>query len=57
MEQNITMERARYIELVEAELKLKLIEQITKADTSAYGYSDGTSKMIDTVLGIKREEK
>jgi len=53
----ITISREEYAALVEAEVKLDLITKIAKAEERTYGYSSNVSEMIDTILGIKRDEK
>lgn len=47
----------RYEELLEAEAKLKVIKDIAESEDRAYGYGSEVSKTIDTILGIKRDEK
>ena len=51
----ITMER--YEQLVEAEVKLKAIKDVAEVDTGSYGYTECTSRTIDILVGIERNEK
>lgn len=57
LEKPIELETKRYTELIEAECKLKTILRVAEKDKSQFGYSTETSKIIDAVLGIEREEK
>ena len=47
----------RYEQLIEAEAKLKVLKDIASSEDRNYGYGSEVSKTIDTILGIKRDEK
>lgn len=51
----VSMER--YEQLFEAEVKLKAIKDVAEADTGSYGYTECTSRTIDILVGIDRNEK
>lgn len=53
----VSMER--YEQLIEAEVKLRVIKEVAEAEDGNFGYSTKASETIDTILGIERnaEEK
>lgn len=53
----VTVSIERYEQLIEAEVKLKAIKSVIEADTFTYGYSECTSRTIDILVGIERNEK
>lgn len=56
MDLEISVER--YEQLVEAEIKLKVLKDVLSAEENVdFGYSNTISDVIDAILGIKRDEK
>ena len=53
---SVSVDGLRYAEMIEAEVKLKVIEETVKKDPSKYGLSTETKFVIDAVLGIERKE-
>lgn len=53
----ITIPREEYKILLTAKVKLDTICEIASREDRTYGYSSTTSEMIDTILGIARDEK
>lgn len=53
----VTIENTKYEAMVKACAKLEMIEKIAEADNESYGYNSATSKAIDIILGIERDEK
>lgn len=48
----------RYEQLVEAEIKLKVLKDVLGAeDDVPFGYTEAISNVIDAILGIVRNEK
>ena len=48
----------RYEQLVEAEIKLKVLKDVLSAEENIdFGYSKTISDVIDAILGIKRNAK
>ncbi len=56
-ENTVVISQKRYEELIKAELKLNIIYVVASNDISSYGYSEGTSKLIDSVLEVERSSK
>lgn len=56
MDLEISMER--YEQLVEAEIKLKVLKGVLESEENVdFGYNKTISDVIDNILGIKRDEK
>lgn len=53
----ITISKEEYERMIKAEEKLELVTRMILKDSSNYGYSNETSKFIDIILGICRDEK
>lgn len=53
---SVSVDGLRYAEMIEAEVKLKVIEETVKKDEGKYGLSSETRCVIDAVLGIERKE-
>ncbi len=57
MENTVEITMERYEQLMEAEVKLKVLKEILEKENRPVGYDTNTSDVIDTILGIKRDEK
>ena len=56
MDLEISVER--YEQLIEAEIKLKVLKGVLESEENVdFGYNKTISNVIDTVLGIERNEK
>ena len=53
----VEIEVDRLLELLNKEAELELLKKILKKADARYGYTSETSKVIDTMLDIEREEK
>ena len=55
---NVTVSKEEYKRLVEMETRFCLIKQIVEEDDMKYGsYSSETSKMVDRLFSIKRDNE
>ena len=54
---SITIELQEYKILVEAKIKLNMIQRVAEVDDYDYGYRSETANAIDTILEIERNKK
>ena len=53
----VGIEVDRLLELLKKEAELELLKKIFKKADASYGYTSETSKIIDTMLDIERDEE
>ena len=52
---NVTISIEEYAELIRGKRELEIIRAAAEGDSRSYGYDADTAKVIDVVLGIKRD--
>lgn len=54
--EKVTLTTEEYAKLIEARRNLELIKMFATEENNTYGYGSTTSKIIDGILGINRNE-